>query len=328
MTPAGLDRVFFADSGSVSVEVALKMALQAQRGLGRPGRDPRARAARRLPRRHRRARWQSAIPSAGCTRCSPTCCRSRCSPRDRPPATTPTSTAWSGEVAALVAEHADELAAIICEPVLQGAGGMHVYDPSASPSCAGWPTSTASCSSSTRSRPASAAPASSSQPTHAGGRARHHVRRQGPDGRLPHPRRDAVHPRRRRRGLGERLWRLDARSDVHGQPARVRGRADANLALLADGRWRVDVARIEARLSAGSRGRSRPADGRRRAGARSRRRDPAREPVDIERATAAARQRGVWIRPFRDLVYTMPPYIAGDDDIDAICAALVEAAVA
>ena len=35
ITPAPLERVFLADSGSVSVEVALKMALQWQRGAGR-----------------------------------------------------------------------------------------------------------------------------------------------------------------------------------------------------------------------------------------------------------------------------------------------------
>jgi adenosylmethionine---8-amino-7-oxononanoate aminotransferase len=39
MTPEPLDRVFFADSGSVSVEVAIKMAVQYQRGRGRPGRS-------------------------------------------------------------------------------------------------------------------------------------------------------------------------------------------------------------------------------------------------------------------------------------------------
>ena len=37
ITPAGLDTVFFSDSGSVSVEVAAKMALQYWRSLGRFG---------------------------------------------------------------------------------------------------------------------------------------------------------------------------------------------------------------------------------------------------------------------------------------------------
>ena len=38
LAPDGLEHVFFADSGSVTVEVALKMAIQYQRGLGRPER--------------------------------------------------------------------------------------------------------------------------------------------------------------------------------------------------------------------------------------------------------------------------------------------------
>ena len=37
--------------------------------------------------------------------------------------------------------------------------------------------------------------------------------------------------------------------------------------------------------------------------------------VDVPAATAAAVERGVWLRPFRDLVYTMPPYVIGEDDL-------------
>ncbi len=39
ITPAGLERVFFADSGSIAVEVALKMALQYWRNKGEPKRN-------------------------------------------------------------------------------------------------------------------------------------------------------------------------------------------------------------------------------------------------------------------------------------------------
>ena len=38
VAPEGLERVFLADSGSVSVEVAIKLCLQFQRAMGRPGR--------------------------------------------------------------------------------------------------------------------------------------------------------------------------------------------------------------------------------------------------------------------------------------------------
>jgi adenosylmethionine-8-amino-7-oxononanoate aminotransferase len=51
-------------------------------------------------------------------------------------------------------------------------------------------------------------------------------------------------------------------------------------------------------------------------------------PVDVAAATRAAVRRGVWLRPFRDLIYTMPPYITGDDDVTAICGALLDAATA
>jgi adenosylmethionine-8-amino-7-oxononanoate aminotransferase len=49
-------------------------------------------------------------------------------------------------------------------------------------------------------------------------------------------------------------------------------------------------------------------------------------PVDMAAATAAAVREGVWLRPFRDLVYVMPPYITGDEDVARICRGVVAAA--
>jgi adenosylmethionine-8-amino-7-oxononanoate aminotransferase len=47
--------------------------------------------------------------------------------------------------------------------------------------------------------------------------------------------------------------------------------------------------------------------------------------VDVRALTAAAVRNGVWVRPFRDLVYTMPPYVCSDEDVAVICAGLVAA---
>jgi adenosylmethionine-8-amino-7-oxononanoate aminotransferase len=100
----------------------------------------------------------------------------------------------------------------------------------------------------------------------------------------------------------------------------------ASLDLLADGRWREDVARIERGLRDGL--------------------APARDlpgvvdvrvlgaigvvqmdhEIDIAAATTVAIEHGVWLRPFRDLIYTMPPYVIGDDDLDRIAGGIVAAA--
>jgi adenosylmethionine-8-amino-7-oxononanoate aminotransferase len=104
--------------------------------------------------------------------------------------------------------------------------------------------------------------------------------------------------------------------------------AGASLELLATQRWREDVARIERGLTAGlqaARGLAEVTDVRvlgaigvvQLAG-----------PVDVAKATEAALDHGVWLRPFRDLVYTMPPYIAADDEIEQIATAVVAAAAA
>lgn len=51
-------------------------------------------------------------------------------------------------------------------------------------------------------------------------------------------------------------------------------------------------------------------------------------PVDLRAATEAAAREGVWLRPFRDLIYTMPPFITSDADLARITTAVASAAVA
>jgi adenosylmethionine-8-amino-7-oxononanoate aminotransferase len=51
-------------------------------------------------------------------------------------------------------------------------------------------------------------------------------------------------------------------------------------------------------------------------------------PVEMHATTQAAAAEGVWLRPFRDLIYTMPPYVTGDDDLARICAGVTAAAAA
>jgi adenosylmethionine-8-amino-7-oxononanoate aminotransferase len=52
----------------------------------------------------------------------------------------------------------------------------------------------------------------------------------------------------------------------------------------------------------------------------------AREPIDIVRVQAALVERGVWLRPFRNLLYTMPPYVIGPADAELLTRTMVEVA--
>jgi adenosylmethionine---8-amino-7-oxononanoate aminotransferase len=47
--------------------------------------------------------------------------------------------------------------------------------------------------------------------------------------------------------------------------------------------------------------------------------------ADVAALSTRALEHGVWVRPFRDLVYTMPPYVCTDDDVAQICDGIVKA---
>jgi adenosylmethionine-8-amino-7-oxononanoate aminotransferase len=46
--------------------------------------------------------------------------------------------------------------------------------------------------------------------------------------------------------------------------------------------------------------------------------------VDVERTQRLLLERGVWLRPFRDLLYTMPPFVSDSDAIARITSAMVD----
>ena len=126
--PPGLDRVFFADSGSISVEVAAKMAVQYQNALGRPARN-------------------KLVALKGGYHGDTSLCMALSDPdgmhtlfrgvmtrhffAERP--TVPTWGEWNpadvDSLRQVVEEHRDEIAALICEPVFQAANAMNFYHP-------------------------------------------------------------------------------------------------------------------------------------------------------------------------------------------------------
>ena len=223
ITPSGLDHVFFADSGSVSVEVALKMALQHQRGVGRPERT-RMLTVRGGYHGDTFGAMSVCDPVGGMHTMFTGVLQQQVF-ADRPPASAADVPAWADGFRDLAAAHAHELAGIIVEPVLQGAGGMFVYDPA----CVRVMREVADehglvlvldeiATGFGRTGTLFAAEAAGVVP-------RHHVRRQGADRRLPHAGRGALHERGRSRAERVGVRRAHARSDLHGQPAGLRGGA-------------------------------------------------------------------------------------------------------
>jgi adenosylmethionine---8-amino-7-oxononanoate aminotransferase len=325
LAPAGLERVFFADSGSVSVEVAIKMAVQFQRARGQRGRT-------RL------------LTVRGGYHGDTTGAMAVCDPvggmhslftgllpehvfADRPPDGFDASLdeAWAASMRELAERHAGELAAVIAEPVVQGAGGMRFH----SPACVrllrdicdqhslllildeiatGFGRSGAmfACE-------------------HAGVEPDVMCVGKALTGGYMTLAATLCTP-----FVAETVSGGEGGGLMHGPTFMANplacAAALASLDLLTGSDWRGRVERIEAGLRAGL--------------------APALElpgvadvrvlgaigvieleaPVDIAAATAAAVARGVWLRPFRELIYAMPPYVIGEEDLASVCSAMLDAA--
>ncbi len=321
ITPAGLDTVFFSDSGSVSVEVAVKMALQYWRSIGRFG-------------KHRLMTWRGGYHGDTFTPMSV------CDPdggmhslwRDvlaeqifAPPVPSHYDPAYMAAFEDQLRLHADELAAVIVEPVVQGAGGMRFHDPRYLADLR------AVCDRSDvllifdeiatgfgRTGEMFAA-------DHTG---------VSPDimcvGKALTGGYITLAATLCSRRIAETISGGEAGALMHGPTfmanALACAVAVASVEVLLGQDWRTRVAEISAGLTAGlepARALPGVADVRV-CGAIGV--IETREPVDMRVATAVALDHGVWLRPFRNLIYAMPPFICPADEIDQICAAMVAVA--
>ena len=327
ITPGGLDTVFFSDSGSVSVEVAVKMALQYWRSIGR--RD-----------KHRLMTWRGGYHGDTFTPMSV------CDPdggmhefwagegeKDSvlahqefaPQVPTDYDPAYTEAFENQLSQHADELAAVIVEPVVQGAGGMRFHDPRYLADLR------RVCD-------------------------RHDVllifdeiaTGFGRTGELFAADHAGVAPDIMCVGkaltggyitLAATLCTAEIAHTIstHGPGALMHGPtfmanalacavAAASVQLLLAGDWRARVRAIEAGLR----------DGLAPAAALPGVTDvrvlgaigviEMARPVDLRVATPTALQHGIWLRPFRNLVYAMPPYICTEAEITQLTSAMVEVA--
>ncbi|WP_019884489.1 adenosylmethionine--8-amino-7-oxononanoate transaminase [Streptomyces purpureus] len=323
ITPEPLRHVFLSDSGSVAVEVAVKMCLQYWRSIGRP-------AKRRLltwrggyhgdtwqpmavcdPDGGMHELWQGVLPRQVFV--------------DAPPAAYEES--YAEMLRTEIGRHADELAAVVVEPVVQGAGGMRFHAPEY------LRVLREACD-------------------------EHGVllifdeiaTGFGRTGTLFAADQAAVSPdvmclgkaltggylsmaatlctARVADGISQGEVPVLAHGPTFMGNPLASAVADASIGLLLSQDWAAEVKRIEAGLHTGL------AAAKELPGVREVRVLGAigvvqlDHPVDMAAATAAAVRAGVWLRPFRDLIYTMPPYVTGDEDLARICAGVCAAAAA
>ncbi len=128
IAPDGLDRVFFADSGSISVEVAAKMAIQYQNALGHPERN---RLVALKGGYHGDTSLCMALsdPDGMHTLFKGLMTRHLFSDKPSVREDGEWSPSSADPLRKVFAEHRGEIAAVICEPIFQAANAMNFYHP-------------------------------------------------------------------------------------------------------------------------------------------------------------------------------------------------------
>lgn len=324
ITPRPLQKVFFSDSGSVAVEVAAKLAVQYWASTGRPG-------------KHRLATWRGGYhgdtlhPMSVCDPVGGMHALWRPMLPDQlfltePPAgvDVPPDPEYLAAWDDALARHADELAAIIVEPVVQGAGGMRFHHP-------GYLRGLRELAD------------------------RHGVllifdeiaTGFGRTGTLFAADQAGVSPDICCLGkamtggylsmaatlctdeVASRIGQGAVPVLAHGPTFMANPLAAAvslaSLRLLLAGDWAAAVGRIEAGLADGLAPLSTlagVADVRVLGAIGVVQLD---RPVPVAAASTAAVEQGVWLRPFRDLIYTMPPYLCTDAEVALIAAGMTAA---
>ncbi|MBI2684242.1 MAG: adenosylmethionine--8-amino-7-oxononanoate transaminase [Actinobacteria bacterium] len=323
VTPEPLRHVFLSDSGSVAVEVAAKMCLQYWRSLGRPEK-------RRLftwrggyygdtlhpmtvcdPDGGMHEAWRGVLPEQHFA--------------DAPPAGRDVDPAYTAHLEERLAGCADEVAAIIVEPVVQGAGGMRFHSP-------GYLSVLRDLADRFGVLLVFDEIATGFGRTGA-------LFAADQAGVAP----DVMCVGKALTGgylsLGATLCTTKVADGISrgALPVLAHGPtfmgnplacavANASIDLLLSRDWRADVLRIERGLRTGlAAAVNLPgvADVRCLGAIGVVQLD---HPVDMVVATDAATRLGVWLRPFRDLVYTMPPYVTDDRDLARITDAVVAVA--
>ena len=321
MTPARLERVFLSDSGSVSVEVAIKLALQYWRGRGHTERrrlltvrggyhgDTFATMAVCDPVTGMHSLFEGILPRHIFAE------RPACAFHE------PFEERHVSDLAAKLDTYRDEIAAVILEPIVQGAGGMRFYAPAYLRRvrelcdeagvlliCDEVATGFGRTGELFASNHADVAPDLMCVGKALTGGCMSLAATLASD------------------GVCEAIAEGDPGAFLHGptfmgNPLACAA-ALASLDLLAAEPWRERVRRIEGKLRSGlepCKALPQVADVRVLGAIGV---VELREPVDMPVVQTAFVEAGVWIRPFGRLVYIMPPYVIEDEDLGTLTGAI------